>query len=153
MNYTIAPHTVAFDLIRDAASLMDDVEVGSTTLTDHPYSPMAIRARRVYTPQLDTLTLLAYHGDRLAATIIASNNGKRTTARIHQIRVADVLFTRRGNWTFIGIGRVAGRRRRFTLTTRPQGGWRIDVNGEQPLICPDLDAAARHISDTYHPTS
>jgi len=153
MTYSTAPHTIAFDLIRDAASLMDAVDPGATALSDSRYSPMVIRARRVYNPQRDTLTLIAYHGGRLAATIIASHNGKRITARIHQIRVADVLFTRRGDWTFIGIGRVDGRRRRFTLTTRPRGDWRIDANGEQPAICPDLDAVARHITERYHPTS
>lgn len=153
MSYTTAPHSIAFDLIRDAADLMDSIDPGATALAEDSYRPMAIRTRRVYNPQQDSLTLIAYHGDQIAATIIATNNGARVTARIHQIRVGDVLFTRRGDWTFIGIGRVEGRRRRFTLTTRPRGGWRVDVNGDQPTICADLDGAAHHITDNYHPTS
>jgi hypothetical protein len=151
MTYTTAPHSVAFDLIRDAGVLMDAVDPGTTTLATDAYRPMAIRTRRVYNPHQDSLTLIAYHGDQIAATIIASNDGLRLSARIHQIRVGDVLFTRRGTWTFVGIARVDGRRRRFTLTTRREGGWRIDVNGEQPAICDDLDAAAQHITDGYHP--
>jgi hypothetical protein len=151
MSYTTAPHSIAFDLIRDAGALMDSIDPGTTALATDSYRPMAIRTRRVYNPQQDSLTLIAYHGDQIAATIIATNNGARVAARIHQIRVGVVLFTRRGTWTFVGIARVGGRRRRFTLTTRRAGGWRIDVNGEQPAICADLDAAARHITDSYHP--
>lgn len=152
MSYTTAPHSIAFDLIRDAGALMDSIDPGTTAITTDAYRPMAIRTRRVYNPQQDSLTLIAYHGDRLAATIIATNTGSRVSARIHQIRIGGVLFTRRGTWTFVGIARVCGRRRRFTLTTRREGGWRIDVNGEQPAICTDLDDAARHITDSYHPT-
>ena len=152
MNYSTAPHNIAFDLIRDAAALMDSIDPGATALTEHDYGLMVIRTRRVYNPQQDSLTLIAYHDDQVAATIIATNNRDRITARIHQIRVGDVLFTRRGDWTFIGIARVGGRRRRFTLTTRRQGGWRVDVNGHQPVICADLDSAAHHITDDYHPT-
>ena len=152
MSYATAPHSIAFDLIRDAAALMDSIDPGAATLTANSYQPMAIRTRRVYNPQQNSLTLIAYHGDQIAATIIATNNGTRVTARIHQIRVGGVLFARRGDWTFIGIARVEGRRRRFTLTTRPQGGWRVDVNGEEPAICATLDAAARHITERYHPT-
>jgi len=43
---------------------------------------IAIRTRRVYNPQQDSLTLIVYHGDQIAATIIAANNGNRVTARI-----------------------------------------------------------------------
>ncbi len=153
MSYATTPHSIAFDLIRDAARLMDSIDPGAAAIPEDSYRPMAIRTRRVYNPQQDSLTLIAYHGDQIAATIIATNNGGRITARIHQIRVGGVLFTRRGDWTFIGIARVEGRRRRFTLTTRPQGGWRIDVNGEEPVICADIDAAAHHITERYHPAS
>jgi hypothetical protein len=153
VSYTTAPHSIAFDLIRDATELMDSIDPGTTALATDSYRPMAIRTRRVYNPQQDSLTLIAYHGDQIAATVIVTNNGTRVAARIHQIRVGDVLFTRRGIWTFVGIAPVEGRRRRFTLTTRRAGGWRIDVNGEQPAICADLDAAARHITERYHPTS
>ena len=153
MSYTTAPHSVAFDLIRDAADLMDSIDPGATVLEDHAYRPISIRTRRVYNPYHDSLTLIAYRGAQIAATIIATNNGGRVTARIHQIRVGSVLFTRRGDWTFIGLARVAGKRRRFTLTTRARGGWRVDVNGDQPAIFADLDAADQHITATYHPTT
>jgi hypothetical protein len=153
MSYATAPHSIAFDLIRDAANLMDAIDPGTTVLEDHAYRPMAIRTRRVYNPEHDSLTLIAYHGDQITGTIIATNNGNKVTARIHQIRVGNVLFTRRGDWTFIGIARVDSRRRRFTLTTRARGGWRLDVNGDQPVIFADLDAAAHHITGGYHPTT
>lgn len=153
MSYATAPHSIAFDLIRDVTALMDSTDPGATALPENSYHPMAIRTRRVYNPQQDNLTLIAYHDGQIAATIIATNNGARVTARIHQIRVGGVLFTRRGDWTFIGISRVQGRRRRFTLTTRSRGGWRVDVNGDQPAICNDLDAAAHHITDTYDTSS
>ena len=153
MTTTAALHNVAFALVRDAATLMDSIDPGTTLLTAHDYGPLTIRARRVYSLQQDTLTLIAYHGDQLAATVIASNNGHRVTARIHQILIAGMLFKRSGHWGFIGIGRVAGRRRRFGLTANRDHNWRVDINGEQPTIWPSLDAAAAHITDTYAPTS
>jgi hypothetical protein len=153
MTTTIAPHNIAFALVRDAAHLMDSIDPGTTVLTAHDYGPLTIRARRVYTLEHDTLTLIAYHGDQLAATIIASNNGQRVTARIHQILIAGVLFKRSSDWGFVGIARVAGRRRRFGLTANPDHRWRVDINGEQPTIWPSLDAAAAHIAETYAPTS
>ena len=153
MTTTTALHNVAFALVRDAAHLMDSIDPGTTVLTAHDYDPLTIRARRVYTLEQDTLTLIAYHGNQLAATVIAANNRHRVTARIHQILIAGVLFKRSGDWGFVGIGRVAGRRRRFGLTANRRHNWRVDVNGEQPTIWPSLDAAACHITDTYAPTS
>ncbi|CQD24276.1 hypothetical protein BN1232_06137 [Mycobacterium lentiflavum] len=149
MTTTAALHNVAFALVRDAAHLMDSIDPGTSVLSAHDYGPLTIRARRVYTLEQDTLTLIAYHGHQLVATIIVSNNGERVTARIHQILFAGVLFKRSGDWGFVGIGR----RRRFGLTANPDHRWRVDINGEQPTIWPSLDAAATHIADTYSPTS
>jgi hypothetical protein len=103
MTTTAALHNIAFALVRDAGNLMDSIDPGTTLLAEHDYGPLTIRARRVYTLQQDTLTLIAYHGDQLAATVIASNNGHRVTARIHQILIAGVLFKRSGDWGFVGI--------------------------------------------------
>lgn len=150
---TTALHSIAFALVHDAAHLMDAIDPGTSVLSAHDYRPLTIRARRVYTLEHDTLTLIAYHGNQLAATVIASNNGHRVTARIHQILVAGLLFKRSGDWGFVGIGRVGGRRRRFELTTNRAHNWRVDVNGEQPTEWPSLDAAAAHITDTYAPTT
>jgi hypothetical protein len=152
MTTTIDLSTIAFTLVRDASTLMDSIDPGTHAVTDHDYGPITLRARRVYTPQLDTLTLIAYHGDLLVATVLVANNGSRITARIHQMCLGGVLFTRHGDWGFVGIGRVAGHRRRFTLTTNRDHTWRIEVNAEHPTTWPNLDAAAHHISDTYAPT-
>lgn len=80
MTTSTALHNIAFALIRDAETLMDAIDPGTTMLADHGYGHITIRARRVYTPTQDTLTLIAYHGDQLVATVIASNNGHRVTA-------------------------------------------------------------------------
>ncbi|KMO69836.1 hypothetical protein [Mycolicibacterium chlorophenolicum] len=153
MTTTTAQPNIAFALVRDAEALMDAVDPGATLLADHDYGPITIRARRVYTPTQDTLTLIAYHEHQLVATIIASNNGHRVTARIHQIFVAGVLFKRHGDWGFVGIGRVDGRRRRFGLTANRNHGWRVDVNGEEPTLWSSLDDAATHITTTYAPAT
>ena len=153
MTTTDALHNVAFALVRDAGNLMDSIDPGTTLLAEHDYGPLTIRTRRAYSLQQDTLTLIAYHGHQLAATVIASNTGHRVTARIHQILIAGVLFKRHGDWGFVGIGRVAGRRRRFGLTANRGRRWRVDVNGEEPTMWPSLDDAAVHITDTYAPTS
>jgi len=152
MTTTAALHTIAFDLVRDAADLMDAVDPGATRLTNHDYGHLTIKTRRVYTPERDTLTLIAYRGEDLAATVLAVNTGARVTARIHQLNIAGIVFTRRGNWGFTGIGRVDGRRRRFTLTYHRTLGWRVEVNRDEPTTWPTLDAAAEHIAATYNPT-
>jgi len=152
MTTTIDLSTIAFALIRDASTLMDSIDPGTRAVTDHDYGPITLRARRVYTPQQDTLTLIAYHGDQLVATVLAANNGDRITARIHQMWLGGVLFTRHGAWEFVGIARVAGQRRRFTLTTTRNHAWRVEVNGDHPTTWPSIAAAAHHITDTYAPT-
>jgi hypothetical protein len=151
MNTTTAPYNLAFALVRDAAKLMDAVDPGTTTLPDHEYGPVAIRTRRFYRPQQDTLTLIAYHGEQLAATVIATNNGQRVTARVHEMRAAGILFRRHGDWGFIGTGRVDGVRRRFELTATRDHRWRVDVNGEDPTTWPTVTAAVEHITATYAP--
>lgn len=152
MTTTTALHNIAFALVHDAETLMDAVDPGTTMLAEHPYGPVTIRTRRVYTPTQDTLTLIAYHDDQLVATVIASNNGRRVTARIHQMSVAGVLFKRHGDWGFVGIGNVAGHRRRFGLTANRNQSWRLNVNGEEPTAWSSLDDAAAHITTTYAPT-
>lgn len=119
MTTTTTLHNLAFALVRDAATLMDAIDPGTTVLAAHDYGPVTIRARRAYTPERDALTLIAYHDDELVATVIASNNGYRVSARIHQFAVSGVLFKRHGDWGFVGIGRIEGRRRRIVLTASP----------------------------------
>jgi hypothetical protein len=131
---------------------MDAVEPGDTVLTDHTYGPVTIRTRRVYTPERDSLTLIAMHDDDVAASVIATRKGSRVSARIHQMRLAGLLFTRHGDWGFVAIGRVEGRRRRFELTATRDRAWQVQVNGEDPTVWPSPTAAAEHITTTYSPT-
>ena len=149
---TLELHTIGFALVADAERLMDAVEPGATVLADHDYGPVTIRTRRVYTPERDTLTLIAMHGDDLAASVIATTKGSRISARIHQMRFAELLFTRHGDWGFVAIGRVEGRRGRFELTATRNRAWQVLVNGEDPTAWPSLTAAAEHITTTYAPT-
>jgi hypothetical protein len=144
-------HAIGFALVADAERLMDAVEPGATVLTDHTYGPVTIRTRRVYTPERDSLTLIAMHGDDLAASVIATTKGSRVSARIHQMRLAELLFTRHGGWGFVAIGRVEGRRRRFELTATRDRAWQVQVNSEDPTVWPSLTAAAEHITTTYAP--
>lgn len=152
MTTTLDLHTIGFALVADAEKLMDAVEPGATVLAEHGYGPVTIRTRRVYTPERDTLTLIAMHGEDLAASVIATTKGSRVSARLHQMRFADLLFTRHGDWGFVAIGRVEGRRRRFELTATRERTWQVQVNGEDPTVWPSLAAAAEHISTTYSPT-
>jgi len=148
-----ALHELAFALVRDAQDLMDATDPGATVIADHPYGPtITLRARRVYSPQHDSLTLIAYHGEQLVAAVIATHTGARLTARIHQMRVAGMLFTRHSDWSFLGRPRIAGQRRRFLLTASRPHGWTLDANGEQPTTTwPTLAAAADHITTSYPP--
>lgn len=153
MTTTTTLHNLAFALVRDAATLMDAIDPGTTVLAAHDYGPITIRARRAYTPERDALTLIAYHDDELVATVIASNNGHRVSARIHQFAVSGVLFKRHGDWGFVGIGRIDGRRRRIGLTALRGHGWRVEVSGEEATMWPSLDVAASHIADIHGPTN
>ena len=148
---TTAPHTIAFALVRDAEALLDDIDPGDTTLADHRYGPITVRTRRVYSPRQDSLTLIAYQAGQIAATVIAINDGHRVTARIHQIAVAGVLFTRHSTWGFLGRAQVNGQARRFTLTASRTQSWRVEVNGDEPSLWPSLDHVAAHIATAYHP--
>lgn len=152
MTTTTDLHTIGFALVADAEQLMDAVEPGDTVLVAHDYGPVTIRTRRVYTPERDSLTLIATQGDDLAASVIATTKGSRVSARIHQMRLAELLFTRHGDWGFVAIGRVKGRRRRFELTATRDRTWQVQVNGEDPTAWPSLTAAAEHITTTYAPT-
>ena len=151
MIHTAEPYTIGFALVADAATLMDAVDPGDTELTNHHYGPVTIRTRRVYTPDRDTLTLFASHGDDLAASVIATTKGSRVVARIHQMRLAELLFTRHSDWGFVALGRVEGRRRRFELTATRAHTWRVQVNGDDPTEWPTLADAAHHIATTYAP--
>jgi hypothetical protein len=152
MTTTLDLHTIGFALVADAEKLMDAVEPGATVLAEHGYGPVTIRTRRVYTPERDTLTLIAMHGEDLAASVIATTKGSRVSARLHQMRFAGLLFTRHGDWGFVAIGRVEGRRRRFELTATRERTWQVQVNGENPTVWPSLAAAGEHINTTYSPT-
>lgn len=145
--------TVAFALAADAAELIDNTEPGQATLPGHKYGPFDIRTRRTYTPERDTLTLIAYHDGQMMASIVAVNNGAKTVARIHQMRIGDLVIKRTTDHSFTGIGRVDGQRRRFTLTVHRGQGWTVDVNGEEPTRWLNFTEAANHITDTYHPAS
>jgi hypothetical protein len=139
-------HSVAFALVRDAASLMDTVDPGMTSLAGHDYAPVTVRVRRIYSPRQDSLTLIAYHGREVVATVIAARMGQRLIARIHQIRVAGMLFTRHSAWGFVTTATIAGRARRLTLTGSFAGQWRLEITGEAPADFADLDAAAAHLT-------
>ena len=135
---------------------MDTIDPGHSTLAEHDYGPLTIRARRVWTPRHDSLTLIAYHGEQLVATVIATHNGQRLSARIHQLYLAGLLFTRHGDWDFIARTRTRTRtgdqQRRLTLTASRAHGWRLHLTGEDTTVWPTLDAAAAHIA-AYPPTA